>query len=1025
MEKKQLASFAFSCCFLLMRAQLIAAVLTGEGIALLSIKHGITDAFGRLSNWQQTDESPCNWTGVSCNSSHSVTSLNLSSMNLSGVIYDDIQFLTGLTSLNLSLNDFSGKFPSVISNLIRLESLDISTNQFTGAFPAGFSNLRSLTYLSAHDNNFTGPLPEELSSLVGLKFLDLGGSYFDGSIVEQYSNLTVLETLKLSGNLLTGRIPASLGKLVNLRHLELGYNSYSGGIPREMGELINLEYLDLAEANVSGRIPSELGQLARCSTVFLYRNRLFGELPMELGNMTSLMSLDLSMNKLTGAIPLGFVKLRNLTLLHLMLNSLNGTIPTFIGELPHLQTLSLWSNYFTGVLPLQLGQMRSLSWIDVSSNRLSGAIPSGICDGGSLYKLELFSNNFYGPIPDLTNCKVLYRVRLQDNQLSGAIPSAFGFMPNLTRIEIERNKLNGSIPPAIANAPRLSFLDFSNNLIEGSIPPALWGLPSLQELHVSSNKLSGSITNDVGYARALSVLDLSDNSIGGSIPSNISSCSKLVSLNLRQNKLTGAIPSSLAALPILEVLDLSINNLHGNIPFQFQNLTTLETFNVSYNDLSGQLPSLGLFETAIPSLFTGNAGLCGAPLSPCTANPSDNASLPALAGDRKRRPRLQAWIIVLVVAVAGLLILIVGFKYFYIRHFRHLCKRRLNFDEDWPWKMTAFQRLGFTVDEVLGCLKDSNIIGKGAAGTVYKGEMASGETVAIKRLYKTPRDFENGKDRGFLAEVTVLGSIRHRNIVRLLGYCSNQQTHLLLYEYMPNGSLGELLHASGNGCSVLADWVTRYKIAMGVAQGISYLHHDCYPQIVHRDLKSNNILLDCNMEARVSDFGVAKLIEMSEPMSIVAGSYGYIAPEYAYTMNVDEKSDIYSYGVVLLELLTGKRSVQEPEFEDAVNIVEWVKAKMQRSHSSCKAAEEAARGIDIDIAGAIAAEVLDANLGAASCTLVQEEMLLVLRIALLCVSRAPKDRPPMRDVVTMLSEAKPRRKQIASENHRLISIARR
>jgi serine/threonine protein kinase len=204
---------------------------------------------------------------------------------------------------------------------------------------------------------------------------------------------------------------------------------------------------------------------------------------------------------------------------------------------------------------------------------------------------------------------------------------------------------------------------------------------------------------------------------------------------------------------------------------------------------------------------------------------------------------------------------------------------------------------------------------------------------------------------------------------------------------MPNGSLGDILHSTKGGA---LDWAMRYKIALGAAQGLEYLHHDCLPQIVHRDVKSNNILLDADYEAHVADFGLARVLETTtittwkgESMSAVAGSYGYIAPEYAYTLNVGEKSDIYSFGVVLLELVTGKRPI-EPAFGEGVDLVKWVMNKIQSTVGLY--------------------EVLDPRLGCAS----HNDMILVLRVAMLCLSRHPRSRPPMREVVQLLIEAKPR-----------------
>ncbi|KAL7252637.1 hypothetical protein ACSBR1_007243 [Camellia fascicularis] len=194
---------------------------------------------------------------------------------------------------------------------------------------------------------------------------------------------------------------------------------------------------------------------------------------------------------------------------------------------------------------------------------------------------------------------------------------------------------------------------------------------------------------------------------------------------------------------------------------------------------------------------------------------------------------------------------------------------------EWPWRLIAFQRLSFTSADILACVKESNVI-----------------------------NVESGDD--LFREVNLLGRLRHRNIVRRLGYLHNENDVKMVYEYMPNGNLGEALHGE-NATKMLVDWVSRYNIAVGVANGLAYLHHDCNPPVIHRDVKSNNILLDADFEAKIAYFGLARtMIQKNETVSMVAGSYGYIAPEYGYTLKVDKKSDIYSFGVVLLELVTGK-----------------------------------------------------------------------------------------------------------------------
>ncbi|KAJ6830134.1 putative leucine-rich repeat receptor-like protein kinase [Iris pallida] len=297
---------------------------------------------------------------------------------------------------------------------------------------------------------------------------------------------------------------------------------------------------------------------------------------------------------------------------------------------------------------------------------------------------------------------------------------------------------------------------------------------------------------------------------------------------------------------------------------------------------------------------------------------------------------------------------------------------------------------GFTFQDLVVATKNFDeefVIGRGACGTVYRAVMQSGQVIAVKKLASNREG--DSTDNSFHAEIMTLGKIRHRNIVKLYGFCYHQGSNLLLYEYMSRGSLGELLH----GESPCLDWNTRYMVALGAAEGLSYLHHDCKPHIIHRDIKSNNILLDDKFEAHVGDFGLAKVIDMpqSKTMSAVAGSYGYIAPEYAYTMKVTEKCDIYSYGVVLLELLTGRTPVQPLDLGG--DLVSWVRNYI-RNYS-------------------LSSRILDNHLNLENKNVV-DHMIIVLKIALLCTSMSPYNRPSMREVVLMLIESKERPGSFAS-----------
>ncbi|KAL0419711.1 UNVERIFIED_CONTAM: MDIS1-interacting receptor like kinase [Sesamum radiatum] len=961
----------FCCCSVFCNSKVVESIgLSSEVSILLSVKASLIDPFDHLKDWELPENAAnssahCGWTGVLCNSNGAVEKLDLSHMNLTGRVADEIQGLKSLSALNLCCNGFSSPLPKSLTNLTALESIDLSQNLFIDRLP-------------------------DLGNATLLESLDLRGNFFDGPIPRTYKNLGRLKYLGLSGNNLTGSIPAELGELSALETMVLGYNGFEGGIPAEFGNLTNLKYLDLAIGNLGGLIPAELGKLKQLSTVFLYRNNFEGKIPPEIGNMTSLQFLDLSDNLLSGEIPAEIADLKNLQLLNLMCNQLSGSVPAGTGRLTQLQVLELWNNTLSGPLPSDLGQNSPLQRLDISSNSFSGPIPTSLCDKGNLTKLILFNNAFSGPVPaSLSTCQSLVRVRMQNNLLSGTIPVGFGKLGKLQRLELANNSLTGQIPSDLSASTSLSSIDISRNHLQSSLPSSVLSIPNLQNFIASGNNLVGEIPDQFQDCPALASLDLSSNHFTGSIPASIASCEKLVILNLRDNQLTGGIPKPIALMPTLAVLDLANNSLTGGIPENFGNSPALEMLNVSYNRLEGPVPSNGMLRTINPDDLVGNAGLCGGVLPPC----SQNAAYASRQRGLHAKHIIGGWIIG-ILTLAAVVIAVLGARSLYQKWQDGNCfeERFEAGNGEWPWRLMAFQRLGFNSNDILSCIKESNVIGMGATGTVYKAEIQRlNTTVAVKKLWKSTSDLEMGGSDDLVGEVNVLGRLRHRNIVRLLGFLHNDSDAMIVYEYMQNGSLGEALHGKKAG-SLLVDWVSRYNIALGVAQGLAYLHHDCHPPVIHRDVKSNNILLDANLEARIADFGLAKMmLKKNETVSMVAGSYGYIAPEYGYTLKVDEKSDIYSYGVVLMELLTGKRPL-DPEFGDSVDIVEWIRRKIREN-----------RPLE---------EALDPSVG--NTKHVQEEMLLVLRFAILCTAKLPKDRPSMRDVLSMLGEAKPRRKSSSS-----------
>ncbi|XP_062083784.1 leucine-rich repeat receptor-like serine/threonine-protein kinase BAM3 [Humulus lupulus] len=954
---------------------------------LVKLKRGFEFSEPALNSWNPSrPSSVCSsWAGIRCSKGR-VVSLDLTDLSLSGSVSPLISRLNQLTDLSLSGNNFSGSIE--ITSVTKLRFLNISNNQFSGSLDWNYSTISNLEVFDAYNNNFTDVLPLGILSLKKLKYLDLAGNYFFGKIPESYGELAELEYLSLAGNDLNGKIPGELGNLTNLKEIYLGYyNVFEGGIPAELGKLVSLVHMDLSNSELDGPIPPELGNLKALDTLYLHANVLSGSIPRQLGNLTNLINLDLSNNALTGEIPFEFVNLTQLKLFNLMINRLHGSIPDFVAELPYLETLALWMNNFTGVIPQKLGQNGKLQILDLSTNKLTGTIPPNLCSSNQLRILILLKNFLFGPIPDgLGTCSSLIRVRLGQNYLNGSIPNGFLYLPLLNLAELQENNLSGSLSENVnssSNPVKLSQLNLSKNLLSGPLPSSISNFTSVQILLLSGNQFSGPIPPSIGQLSQVLTLDLSQNSLSGEIPPEIGNCVHLTVLDMSQNNLSGSIPPQISNIRILNYLNFSRNHLNQTIPRSIGTMKSLTTADFSFNDFSGKLPESGQFGFFNATSFAGNPQLCGSLLN----NPCNFTTIAATP----RKPQADFKLIF----ALGLLICSLVFAAAAII-------KAKSFKRNGPesWKMTAFQKLEFTVYDILECVKDGNVIGRGGAGIVYHGKMPNGVEIAVKKLLGIG---PNSHDHGFRAEIQTLGNIRHRNIVRLLAFCSNKETNLLVYEYMRNGSLGEAIH--GKKGSFLT-WNMRYKIAIEAAKGLCYLHHDCSPLILHRDVKSNNILLNSNFEAHVADFGLAKFLldgGASECMSAIAGSYGYIAPEYAYTLRVDEKSDVYSFGVVLLELLTGRRPVGD--FGEGVDIVQWSKKA-----TSCRRED--------------VLQIVDRRLT----TVPGDEVTHLFFIATLCIQENSVQRPTMREVVQMLSEFTDRHTQTQSsssskihENHTKIT----
>ncbi|XP_043710082.1 LRR receptor-like serine/threonine-protein kinase HSL2 [Telopea speciosissima] len=583
-------------------------------------------------------------------------------------------------------------------------------------------------------------------------------------------------------------------------------------------------------------------------------------------------------------------------------------------------------------------------------------------------------------------------IELSRFNLSGNFPSGFCRITTLEYLSLADNSLGETLSsPSISPCSHIHHLNLSTNFFSGKLPDLTPPFTNLRSLDLSHNNFSGVLPPCITALKRLHKLDIQQNYLSGEIPSDVSSWTELTELNLSRNRISGLIPSGLGNLPKLTFLDLSENQLSGGIPTELANLKLLDKFNLSFNNLSGPIPRAFNNSFYIMSFF-GNPNLCSPvdlkPFPPCPKTKSSSLGTSVL-------------VVAIIVFFLPFILVVSLFLLYKICRIgvtvggKEKLKPQL--------KMTTFQLVvEFDEDEILDSLTEDNLIGRGGSGKVYRARLKNGGTVAVKKMWGGVRKAVT--ERAFRAEVETLGRIRHENIVKLLVTYTGEDCKLLVYEYMEHGSLGDVLHDEEKGLGILLDWRKRFEIAVETAQGLAYLHHDCMPAIVHRDVKPNNILLDAEFRPRVADFGLAKIETGTGTESVmfsrVAGSFGYIAPEYAYTSKVTEKCDVYSFGIVMMELVTGKKP-SDSFAGESMDMVKWV------TNAATSNSQEPKGGgsINADSCGNMnLLNIIDPRMKVSSHD--HEEIKNFLNIALLCTSTYPRNRPSMRSVVELLKETR-------------------
>ncbi|KAL7248755.1 hypothetical protein ACSBR2_003484 [Camellia fascicularis] len=746
---------------------------------------------------------------------------------------------------------------------------------------------------------------------------------------------------------------------LHVQELRLLNKNLSGILAPELGQLPHMEILDFMWNNISGSIPKEIGNITSLHHLLLSGNQISGPLPDELGFLPNLAKFQLDLNYISGPLPKSFANLSNVKHFHMNNNLISGQIPYELSELLLLQHVLLDNNNLSGYLPPELSKMPNLKILQLDNNNFSGSgIPDSYGNMSRLLKLSLRNCKLEGIVPDLSGIPGLRYLDLSQNQLSGSIPSS-KLSANITTIDLSNNTINGSIPYNFSGLPYLQTLSLQNNWLSGFIPSTIWKNTTFS----ADAKLKLDFRNNL----------LSDISGSLDPPSNVTImlqgnpvCDRANQLNITpfcgpeneegatdslSNSNNSCQPQSCPLSDHFEYVPASPLNCFCAAPFgvglrlrspsisdfppyrlQFEVYMTsnlgLELYQLSIDSILWQNgPRLRMYLKIFPQVNDSNEfnesqiqrianqiATFAIPgndtfgpydlLNFTLQGPYSNFFLPPLKTGISKGA--VAGIVLGAISCAAVLILVIILVFLKMKpRSQHEVPRDQSIMKI-PVKIKGVKGFSFNEMQMATCsFGISRQVGQGGYGKVYKGILTDGTVVAIKRAQQGSLQGE----KEFYTEIELLSRLHHRNLVSLVGYCDEEDEQMLVYEFMPNGSLHDLLSA---GSKESLGFGRRLHIALDAAKGILYLHSEADPPVIHRDIKANNILLDSKFTAKVSDFGISRLAPVADASGIATAHVstgGYLDPEYFSTHKLTEKSDVYSLGIVFLELLTGMQPI--------------------------------------------------------------------------------------------------------------------